>query len=322
MARRVRAAWIATRQMSHHVLRSVASHEHGRPTERQVRGVGIKPASRRIRHTRGMAALGYDADFLDTTLSPPVTPEDVDPASGVELDYTHFTVRMHPARRLAWWVAWNIDGLRLFPSDSISRSGETFQVDPRIPAGWQTGEQVYADNDLDRGHIARRSDLLWGTLDEARQANSDSFFFTNITPQMADFNQSGRGGVWGLLENAVLGLDGLEDRRLSVFGGPVLKPDDPPYRGIVQIPIEHWKVVIYRLDGKLRYKSFVLTQNLDGLQRAVPDFLDAFHTYLVSLDMLEQRTALTFSSLRTLEVPADLQPRDPLLVLDARDVNW
>ena len=80
--------------------------------------------------------------------------------------------------------------------------------------------------------------------------------------------------------------------------------------------------MIYRLDGELRYKSFVLTQNVEGLHRAVPEFLDAFDTYLVSLDMLEQRTALTFSSLRTLKVPADLQPRDPLLVLDARDVNW
>ena len=36
----------------------------------------------------------------------------------------HFSVAMHPMRRLGWWVAWNIDGLRLFPSDSISRSGQ------------------------------------------------------------------------------------------------------------------------------------------------------------------------------------------------------
>ena len=44
---------------------------------------------------------------------------------GALLDYQHFTVQMHPTRRLAWWVAWNIDGLRLFPSDSISRSSES-----------------------------------------------------------------------------------------------------------------------------------------------------------------------------------------------------
>jgi hypothetical protein len=62
----------------------------------------------------------------------------------------------------------------------LSRSGESLRLDPRIPAAAQTGEQAYAGNDLDRGHIAWRSDLLWSTLPEARKANSDSYHFTNI----------------------------------------------------------------------------------------------------------------------------------------------
>src|ERR687897_2009166 len=125
-----------------------------------------------------MADLGYDADFIGTALAPPVARDgdaDTDPVR-TPLDYQHFTVQMHPTRRLAWWVAWNIDGLRLFPSDSISRSGENFRADPRIPATAQTLDDAYAGNRLDRGHVARRSDLLWGTPDEARAANSDSFF--------------------------------------------------------------------------------------------------------------------------------------------------
>jgi endonuclease G len=271
-----------------------------------------------------MVDLGYDPRFLGIDLAPPQTPApgpDENPALATPLDYVHFTVRMHPERRLAWWVAWNIDGLRLFPGDSISRSGQRFRLDPRIPADAQTGEEVYADNDLDRGHIARRSDLLWGTLDEAEQANSDSFHFTNITPQHQDFNQSGRGGVWGLLENAVLELEGLEDRRLTLFGGPVLAPDDPPYRG-VQLPVEHWKVVVYRLGGRLRAKAFVLTQDLDGLEGAAPDFLDDFDTWLVPLDLLEERTGLTFPSLREAVEPDEIRPAGPVLVTDAGQVAW
>lgn len=291
-------------------------------THAEKRGLSERQTLHNLRHNRGMADLGYDADFLDTAIAAPATVDDPDPATGTTLNYAHFSVRMHPTRRLAWWVAWNIDGLRLFPSDSISRSGQSFRLDPRIAAEDQTGEQAYADNDLDRGHIARRSDLLWGTLDEARQANSDSFFFTNITPQMADFNQSGRGGTWGLLENAILALEGLEDRRLTVFAGPVLDPNDPPYRGIVHVPIEHWKVVTYRLDGQLKFKCFVLTQDLDGLERALPNFLEAFDTYLVSLDLLEERTALTFPSLHGLTSPTDLRQREFVLVRDADQVDW
>lgn len=69
--------------------------------------------------------------------------------------------------------------------------------DERIPEEFQAGDDLYGSNDLDRGHIGRRADLLWGTSSEAQQANEDTFHFTNIAPQMADFTQSGRSGVWG-----------------------------------------------------------------------------------------------------------------------------
>lgn len=267
-----------------------------------------------------MADLGYDSDFLQTPLAPPGTGE---VAGGALLDYTHFTVQMHPTRRLAWWVAWNIDGLRLFPGESISRSAERFRADPRIPASAQTLDEAYADNRLDRGHVARRSDLLWGTLEEARAANSDSFFFTNITPQMDDFNQSGRGGAWGLLENAVLAQDGLEDRRLTLFAGPVLREDDPTYRGIVQVPREHWKVVVYRMDGELRCKAFVLSQRLVLARWDEQAFLDDFDTYLVPLDMLEERAGLTFAGLWADVPAAELrEPGAPVLVEEVGQVAW
>lgn len=258
---------------------------------------------------------GYDPGFLDVPLAPPVSPE------GTHLlDYTHFSLQMHRTRRLASWVAWNIDGLTLFTGDSISRSGEDFRADPRIPESQQTLDEVYAGNELDRGHVARRSDLLWGSLAEARQANSDSFFFTNITPQHQDFNQSGRGGVWGLLENAVLAREGLSDRRLTLFAGPVLSDDDPPYRDLVQLPREHWKVVVYRLDGEPRFRCFLLSQDLDGV--AELDFLDELDTYLVPLEMLEERTRLTFPSLRDLTAPDPRGVAGPMLVAEVEQVDW
>lgn len=263
-----------------------------------------------------MTVLGYDADFLETEVSPPEASGD-----GAELDYTHFTVRMHPTRRLAWWVGWNIDGLRLLPGETIDRSG--FRADPRIPASEQTLNDAYVGNRLDRGHVARRSDLLWGTLDEALRANSDSFFFTNITPQMDDFNQAQLNGSWGLLENAVLAQEGLEQRRLTLFAGPVLSEDDLPYRGIVLVPREHWKVVVYRMEGELRFKCFVLSQDLDPGRIDAQAFLDDFDSYLVPLDFLEERTGLTFPGLRENVSDVELQGvLSPVLVEDARQVVW
>ena len=227
--------------------------------------------------------LGYDDTFLGETITAPAPPVDAD---APVLDYVHFSVTMHLERRLAWSVAWNIDGLRFHPGIARAR---VFSLDDRLSAEQQTGEDVYRDNDLDRGHVARRADLLWGTLEEAKQANRDSFTFTNITPQMAGFNQSSRGGIWGELENGVLDMEELADRRISVFGGPVLAEDDPHYRELVQVPRDHWKLVVYRVADALRSKAFLLTQDLDGLRTA---YLDAFRTYELSLDDLAGRTGL------------------------------
>lgn len=263
--------------------------------------------------------MGYDPSFLGSEVTPPVAPGD----GGTPLDYTHFSLSQNTLRRLAWWVAWHIDGERLLPGDSISRSGLRFRPDPRLPREEQTTDAVYADNRLDRGHVARRADLLWGPVEEAQQANSDSFFFPNITPQMDDFNQERLGGSWGLLEAAVLSQEGLAPRRLTLFGGPVLAADDPPYRGLVQVPREHWKVVVYRLDGELRLRCFVLSQQIDPDLRPVTGYLDDFDTYAVALTDLEARTGLAFPGLSAGGVVRDALPGvGPVLVTSALDVRW
>src|SRR4051812_10783469 len=264
----------------------------------------------------------YDETFLGTVVAPP-QPEGEAAADVLHVegttrwDYTHFSLAMSTSRRLARWVAWNIDGLRLFPGESIPR-GDDFRLDPRLPAEAQTGEAVYADNDLDRGHLARRSDLLWGSLDDAQAANHDSFFFTNITPQMNDFNQSRLDGVWGLLENAVLEQAALERRRLTLFGGPVLTDNDVVYRGVL-IPGAFWKVVVYVLDATLSARCFVLAQEVDPLRLSAT--LDDFATYEVSLDHLETLVSMTFASLHapTVGVRPDIPSRR---VTDVRDVDW
>jgi len=263
--------------------------------------------------------MGYDRQFLGTDVAPPVAPGD----GGHALDYTHFSLSQNTVRRLAWWVAWNIDGERLFPGDSITRAGLRFRPDSRLGPDEQTTDAVYAGNRLDRGHVARRADLLWGSVEEARQANSDSFFFPNITPQMDDFNQERLGGSWGLLEAAVLSQEGLAPRRLSLFGGPVLAPDDPPYRGLVQVPREHWKVITYRLDGELRCRCFVLTQQLDLTLRPVTGYLDEFDTYAVSVAALEVRTGVRFPGLSGAAQPSPaVAGAGPALVTSALDVTW
>jgi endonuclease G, mitochondrial len=242
---------------------------------------------------------GYDPDFLGERVDLPVPGAaiqgDVAPTmdSGTVVRHTHFSLQMSRSRRFAFWVAWNIDGGAL---KALSRTGQRFVKDPQVPADLQVGDELYADNHLDRGHLARRADLLWGSMPVATSANSDSFFFTNITPQLDDFNQSARHGVWGRLEDAVFEDVDVDDLKVSVFGGPVFADDDRVYRG-VRLPREYWKALAFRENGRLKARAFLLTQNLDRLEVLE---LDEFRVFQVSLSELEDRTGLQFpDALRT-----------------------
>ena len=283
----------------------------------------------------GASRTGYDPDFLAVRIEPPPAPEPT--KDSPVLPYTHFTVCLNTHRRLAWWVAWNIDGHRLHPGEgALSRDGIDFAADDRVPNKYQALDDVYYKNRFDRGHIARRADLLWGDLAVAKAANLDSFYFPNITPQMDIFNQSRRAGEldppdpgspaesWGLLENAVLAFEGLDQRRISVLGGPVLSEHDEEHFGLL-IPKDFWKVVIYAVDGSLRYRAFVLTQHITetGFRRL--DYLAEFQTYQVDLADLEQRTTLSFADLRTVVEETQVRkarPESPIPVTDVTAIAW
>lgn len=273
------------------------------------------------------ASRRYDPNFLSRRVDVPklnsAIKNDAFKLNGTEvIDYTHFSLTLSKSRRFCFWVAWNVDGGRL---KKVSRKGIPFILDPRIPENLQIGDELYEGNRLDRGHIARRADLCWGSLVEAKKANKDSFFFTNITPQMDDFNQSGKAGLWGQLEDAVFDEVDVDDLRIGVFGGPVFHDDDRIFRE-VQIPREFWKVLAFVENGNLRSKAFILTQNLDELEALD---LDEFRVFQVTLAEIEQRCQFQFSGeLRAADSfverlarrPEALAERKPLESL--ADIEW
>ncbi|SDD07780.1 DNA/RNA non-specific endonuclease [Actinokineospora iranica] len=283
-------------------------------------GITLARPAERAARARG---LGYDPDFLGGSLPvPDLDPDLRDDAAVLDgstrIDYTHFSLALSMSRTFAFWVAWNIDGGGL---KKISRTGVPFRKDPRLPAAAQAGDELYADNRLDRGHLARRADLLWGPLAEAKKANRDSFFFTNITPQMDDFNQSAKAGLWGRLEDALFEDVDVDDLRVSVFGGPVFGSDDRVFRGVA-IPREFWKVIAFGTAGALKASAFLLTQNLDNLE--VLD-LDEFRVHQVSVAALEERTRLRFpDALREADTkPATAESTGPAPALESlSDIVW
>jgi len=242
---------------------------------------------------------GFDAGFLPGVRVPvPRLPgkkrrDFVAHAGSPLIPYTHFSVCLSPSRRFAHFVAWNIDGEAL---KAYGRKGLAFKLDPRIDPDFQTDDRLYSDNKLDRGHLARRADVVWGPAKEAQQANRDSFYFTNIAPQHRAFNQSRLGGLWGELEDAILEELNIARLRLSVMAGPIFKKKDPTYRG-TRIPRSFWKVISFvdADDGQLKVKAYVLTQS-DLLNDIEAFDLDPFRLFQVSVRELETTAGLAFDA--------------------------
>ncbi|TWU09729.1 DNA/RNA non-specific endonuclease [Allorhodopirellula heiligendammensis] len=241
---------------------------------------------------------GYDPDFLSEHVPVPRLPKkianDTFELNGETLvDYTHFSVCQSKSRRLPRLVAWNIDGGDM---KQLSRSGIRFILDRRIPQEYQAGNELYSRNAYDRGHVARRADLNWGPIREAKNANRDSFFFTNMTPQHEAFNQSSKGGLWGELENAIFADAKVDHLKISVMAGPIFKETDKKYRD-VQIPDDFWKLIVFHdeEDDEFKVAAYIISQRDLVFSEGQVD--DEFHLYQVSLTKLAEETGLDFDDI-------------------------
>jgi endonuclease G len=214
-----------------------------------------------------------------------------------ELKYTHFSIVMSKSRRLAFFTAVNIDGGQL---KKIARDTDRWYYDPRIDRDLQCGPELYRDNDLDRGHLVRRLDPVWG--ENAEIANEDTFHFTNCSPQHTQLNRSS----WVNLEDYILKNAGKYAIRLTVFTGPIFRHDDIMYKGQFRIPAEFWKVVtMVKDDGTLSATAYLQTQKnlISDLEFAY----GKYKTYQVPVATIESLTGLNFGELRT---------HDPLAALE------
>lgn len=214
------------------------------------------------------------------------------------LDYHHFSTVHHKQRRIALFTAVNIDGRN---HHWLEREKDAWYFDPRIPRAEQLGNDFYARNRLDRGHLVRRLDPAWGPNESAAKvANDDTFHFTNCSPQHERFNQNQ--STWAGVEDLLLEKAVDEERRMSVFTGPVLRANDRSYRD-AQLPSRYWKVVaLAGAHGKLIAAAFVLSQR-SLLSDLEADFdAGTFRTFQVRVQDVERLTELSFGRLRDCDV--------------------
>jgi endonuclease G len=236
---------------------------------------------------------GYVNSFLtnwDIPLPMPTDEElltNLSDGSGKVLKYHHFSVLMSKERRMPLLTAVNIDGSK---SQKIGRIS-VWSFDGRMPKETQWGDALYDTNALDRGHMVRREDPIWGDQNDADMANRDTFHFTNSCPQMAGVNQK----IWLGLENYVLQNARADGMKISVFTGPYFSDKDLEYRGAL-VPLAFWKVVAFQTqNGRPSATAYKVSQEkeLSDLE-----FVYAgYKTFQISIKQVMEDTDIDFGAL-------------------------
>ena len=221
--------------------------------ERLLAGISRLAPPSRIDNVRP----GFESDFLGVDIELPSLAGVAD-----EFRYLHFSVVMNPARRLAWYVAYNME-----PYVKVDR-GDRWMADPMLPATFQPHNEHFRGTGYDRGHLVSPRCVSWGTPRQAELANRQSFFWTNTAPQHPKLNQ----GWWLAVESWERDVVDSHHRAIG-FSGPVFADDDPLLNQVEQrigrlrlrqnfrLPRRYWKIVLVTHgEARLRSAAFVLDQ--------------------------------------------------------------
>lgn len=126
-----------------------------------------------------------------------------------------------------------------FREDEKVSTGTAVEKDYFLTSTLPDGTIEYDGFGYDRGHLAPSADFRW-----SKKALSESYLYSNMSPQAPDFNRIG----WGKLENMMRGyMYHNTDAMLYVVTGPVLEEDLPVIERSINkpsIPKQFFKVVI------------------------------------------------------------------------------
>lgn len=198
------------------------------------------------------------------------------------------------------WVAFYFDNTN--NDKRISRTN-TWAEDPSLPESARLGIYGYSGSGYTRGHICASADRLNST-----EANNQTFYMSNMTPQLYDYN----GGYWAVLEALVQGW-GRSDKYKKVYvckGGTIR---DDQLRGTfnttnsagksckVKVPKYNFMAILAETAGGsfqaigfwMEHKDYVDSKgNHYSSDNRAPTYLMKQHA--MSIDDLENKTGINF----------------------------
>lgn len=210
------------------------------------------------------------------------------PLNGEVVTHSAMILEYSEEHEQAAWVYHSI-----LPDIKEGTEGRTndFRTDDKVSTGTavqedyflveeKDGEKEYDGFGYDRGHLAPSADFRWSA-----EALSESYYYSNMTPQLPGFNREG----WVAIENQLRAYVLRTDRALLVVTGGVLHDDLPVQeRSVNKVSIPEYY-----------YKVAVDPETKKGIGFIVPheEHLRSPDSYAVSIDSVESFSGIDFFTL-------------------------
>jgi endonuclease G len=166
-----------------------------------------------------------------------------------------------------------------FRVDSTISCGTAIEQDYFLRNQREDGTFQYDGFGFDRGHLAPSADFRWSS-----KALSESYYYSNMTPQRPEFNRESWANLEGLLRTIV----DREQKTFYVITGPVLHDSLPVIERSVhqlKIPELHYKIIVDASAENPRGMAFVMPNKRCD---------DRLSQYMVTIDSVERLTGLNF----------------------------
>lgn len=213
----------------------------------------------------------------------------------------NYALEWDNTKRHANWVAFTFDTTT--SADNVKRT-DAWSVDPKLPAEMQVQESDHKNDGFDRGHLCASEDRVY-----LKEANEQTFYYSNISPQLNDFN----GGFWGKLEARVqtwgrstttgtydkvyVTKGGTLNKLLKNFKGTTVNGGTPTtdangftIHGLA-CPEYYFMAVLSQKDDVFHAIAF-LVPHKEGMTENPSS--DELKEYVVSVDKLEEETGIDF----------------------------
>ncbi len=186
------------------------------------------------------------------------------------------------------WVAFRFDGVT--GKKAVGRSGD-FQDDPSLTTDLYIGSNSFWG--YDRGHLCASEDRVYST-----QANKNTFYMSNMSPQISSFNQ----GYWVTLEGQIqkLGRDRTFCDTLYVVKGGTIRDGqiktyvERPNGKKVAVPKYYFVALLKVKNNQYSSIGFWLEHKEVNYSYEKQAPLSVFKETVVTIDDLEQKTGFDF----------------------------